>query len=221
MGKILLFYKYVPITYPKRILKWQQKICADLGLRGRIILAHEGINGTVGGETSAVDCYRAIMNKHELFGGIDFKENPGDSDYFPRMEIKVKNEIVHLGIDPAKLTAQHGGRHITPREAHELMEARRDDLVILDARNNYESRIGTFTGSIIPNIDHFRELPQFIDENLKVFKDKRVVMHCTGAIRCERASAYLQSKGIAKEVMLIEGGIIRYTEQYPDGFFSR
>lgn len=219
MGKIILFYKYVSIAYPKRILKWQQKICADLNLHGRIILAHEGINGTVGGDEAAINHYMAIMEKHPLFGGIDFKENPGDADYFPRMEIKVKNEIVHLGMDPEIVTVKDGGRHVTPQEAHELMLNKSADLVILDARNNFESRIGSFTDAIKPDIDHFRELPKFIDENPHLFKDKRVLMACTGGVRCERGSAYLQSKGIAKEVMQVEGGIVRYTEQYPDGFF--
>ncbi len=220
MGKILLFYKYIHIPYPKRILKWQQKVCADLQLRGRILLAHEGINGTVGGEETAVALYIDIMRNHSLFSDIDFKESFGDADYFPRMEIKVKDEVVHLGIDPEKLTVKEGGRHVTPDEAHELMRNRSADLVILDARNQFESRIGAFAGSIIPPIDHFRELPHFIDENIDLFKDKKVLMYCTGGIRCERASAYLQSKGIAKEVMQLQGGIIRYTEQYPEGFFK-
>lgn len=219
MGKVIIFYKYIPIIYPKRILKWQQKICADLQLRGRILLAGEGINGTVGGSDAAVNCYVAIMQKHPLFKDIDFKESNGDADYFPRMEIKVKNEVVHLGLDPQAITAQESGRHISPQEAHTLMTDKSEDLVILDARNNFESRIGAFTGAITPNIDNFRQLPKFIDDNIDLFKNKRVVMYCTAGIRCERGSAYLQSKGVAREVMQINGGIVRYTEQYPDGFF--
>ncbi len=219
MGKVLIFYKYITLDYPKRILKWQQKICADLKLKGRILLAQEGINGTVGGDEAAIDCYIAIMRKHPLFTDIDFKESFGDADYFPRMEIKVKNEIVHLGIDSQKLTVQERGRHVTPQQAHELMLQKPADLVILDARNNFETRIGAFTHSIRPDIDNFRELPQFIDDNIDLFRDKQVLMACTAGIRCERASAYLKSKGVAKEVMQVNGGIVRYTEAYPDGFF--
>jgi predicted sulfurtransferase len=219
MGKILLFYKYVSVEYPKRILKWQQKICADLGLRGRILLAHEGINGTVGGDEAAIDRYIAIMRKHDLFNDIDFKVSDGEADYFPRMEIKVKNEIVHFGIDPAQLTVKDTGAHLTPEQVHQLMLEKPEDLVILDARNNFESRIGTFKDAITPDIEHFRQLPQFIDQNINLFKNKRVMMFCTGGIRCERATAYLNTKGVAKEVMQIEGGIVRYTEKYPDGFF--
>ncbi len=219
MGKILLFYKYIVIDYPKRVLKWQQKICADLKLRGRIFLANEGINGTVGGDEAAIDCYIEIMRKHPLFSDIDFKVSPGDADYFPRMEIKVKNEIVYLGIDPLLLTAKEGGRHVTPQQAHELMLNKPADLVVLDARNTFESRIGAFTDSVRPNIDNFRDLPKFIDENIDLFKNKRILMACTGGVRCEKGSAYLKSKGVAKEVMQVKGGIVRYTEQYPDGFF--
>ncbi len=219
MGKILLFYKYIPIQYPKRILKWQQKICLDLKLHGRILIGSEGINGTVGGQDWAIERYQELMKGHELFCDIDFKLSEGDASYFPRMEIKVRDEICKLGIPAEKLTVQDGGTHLTPKQVHELLSDKPEDLVILDARNNFESRIGTFTGSITPDISNFRDLPTFIDEHPELFKNKQVLMHCTGGVRCERATAYLKNKKIAKEVFQIEGGIVRYTEQYPDGFF--
>ncbi len=219
MGKILLFYKYISIQYPKRILKWQQKMCDELKLHGRILIGAEGINGTVGGEDWAIVRYQAAMNDHELFGDIDFKLSEGDASYFPRMEIKVRDEICKLGIPAEKLTIKDGGVHLTPKQVHELLSDKPKDLVILDTRNNFESRVGTFTGSITPDISHFRDLPTFIDEHLELFKDKQVLMHCTGGVRCERATAYLKKKEIAKEVFQIKGGIVRYTEQYPNGFF--
>lgn len=219
MGKILLFYTYVSIAYPKRILKWQKKICSDLELRGRIFIAPEGINGTVGGTEASIDQYIAIMEKHELFHDIDFKISSGDADYFPRMEIKVKKEVVRLGIEPELLPANQGGIHITPQEAHALLSAKPKDLVIFDARNNFESRIGAFTNSLMPDICNFSDLPAFIDQRVDLFKDKQVLMYCTGGIRCERASAYLKTKKVAKQVMQLKGGIIRYVEQYPNGFF--
>ena len=219
MGKILLFYKYISIEYPKRILKWQRKICTDLNLNGRILIGTEGINATVGGTDQDIERYQHIMKAHELFQDVDFKLADGDASYFPRMEIKIRDEICKLGIKPYALTTQDGGRHLSPQEAHELMSERPEDLVVLDARNNFESRIGTFKGSLTPDIKNFRDLPKYVDEHLDQFKDKRVLMHCTGGVRCERATAYLNQKGIAKEVMQIEGGIVRYTEQYPDGHF--
>lgn len=219
MEKILLFYKYVAIEYPKQVLNWQKKLCAELGLKGRIILAHEGINGTVAGTIEATEQYSKAMLEHPLFGGIDFKESPGYVSDFPRMRIVVKDEIVHLGLDPQALRPEDGGRHLTPQEAHELMSQKPDDLIILDTRNNYESRIGIFKDAIKPDIANFRDFPAYIDQHLEQFKDKTVLMYCTGGVRCERATACLNVKGVAKEVLQIEGGIHRYIEQYPKGHF--
>ena len=219
MNTILLFYKYVGIEYPKSVMKQQRTLCEELGLKGRIILAHEGINATLGGPTAATDAYKEYMNNHELFAGIDYKEGPGEENAFPRLRVVVKDEIVHLGLDTEKVTARDGGQHLTPEEAHRLMEQNPQDLVILDARNNYESRVGTFTNSLTPDIKNFRDFPEYVDKNLDEFKDKQVLMHCTGGIRCERASAYLNQKGVAKKVYQIAGGIHCYIEKYPDGFF--
>lgn len=219
MGKIILFYKYVDIIYPEQIRKWQQRLCKELKITGRVILAHEGINGTLGGAPEALERYKIEMSHHPLFGSIDFKESVGGTDYFPRLRIVVKNEITHLGINPKEIRADMGGEHLTPEQTHTLLANTPKDLVILDARNEYESRIGAFDNAIKPNIQYFRELPKYIDENLDTFKDKEVLMYCTGGIRCERASAYLKSKNIAKKVYQIEGGIHRYAEQFPDGFF--
>lgn len=219
MGKILLYYKYTQIEYPKRILKWQKQICTDLNLAGRILIGKEGINGTVGGEDKAIERYMSTMRKNAQFADIDFKISDGDASYFPRMEIKVRDEICALGIAPEELTVKDGGVHLEPEQVHELLSNKPDDLVILDTRNNFESRIGTFTGSITPDITNFRDLPKFIDENIELFKNKQVLMHCTGGVRCERATGYLKQKGIAKEVFQIKGGIVRYTEAFPDGHF--
>lgn len=219
MATILLYYKYVDIEYPEVIKKWQQELCQELGLTGRIILAHEGINGTVAGTNEAAAAYIAAMNDHELFGNIDFKTAPGGSESFPKLKVKIKDEIVHLGIDTKKVTTKDGGQHLSPDEVHKLLSNPPKDLVILDTRNNYESAVGGFTGQIAPDIRYFRELPKYLDENLDQFKDKEVLMQCTGGVRCERATAYLNQKGVAKKIYQIEGGIHRYVEKYPDGFF--
>jgi predicted sulfurtransferase len=219
MGKIILFYKYVHIQYPKQILKWQLKLCSEFGFTGRIVLAHEGINGTLGGSETAIQKYKHLMSVHSLFGNIDFKESSGDQSCFPKMQIKIKKEIVRLDIDPSIVTAEKGGIHLKPDEVHSLLEKKSEDLVIFDARNACESAIGAFTDAIKPNISYFRQLPTYIENNLDLFKDKKVIMYCTGGIRCERASAYLQTKNVAKEIYQLEGGIHRYLEQYPDGHF--
>lgn len=219
MGKILLFYKYVNLESPEAIAKWQKRLCKKLSLTGRIIIASEGINGTVGGSEEATQSYIDAMNEHESFGGIDFKTAPGDERYFPRIRVQIRNEIVNLGIDPKELTTADGGQHLTPEQTHELLNNRPDNLVIIDTRNDYETRIGTIPGSLCPDKKYFREFPEYVDEHIDELKDKTVLMMCTGGIRCERASAYVNKKGVAQKVYQIEGGIHRYIEKFPDGHF--
>jgi len=219
MGRILLFYKYVEIQYPGAVAKWHLKRCKELGLTGRVIIAHEGINGTLGGSFENTQMYIDELTQDPRFQGIDFKEAEGDQTCFPRLRIVVKNEIVNLGLDPEKVKATDGGTHLTPEQVHELLNQNPEDLVILDARNDYESDVGTFKNSIIPNTKTFRELPEFIEKNKELFKDKQVLMHCTGGVRCERSSAFLKQATEAKEVYQVLGGIHRYIEKYPEGHF--
>lgn len=219
MGTILIFYKYITIEDPQHILQWQQEICSTLNLKGRILISHEGINGTLGGTTENTNAYKNLILQHELFSDIDFKESAGGAEYFPRLSIKIRKEAVSLGIPYNKLTTQNSGQHLTPEEAHALIAQNPHDLIILDARNEEESKIGRFLNAITPPIKNFRDLPRYLDENLETFKDKQVLMYCTGGIRCERATAYLNEKNIAKKVYQIKGGIHRYVEKYPDGFF--
>lgn len=220
MEKIILFYKYVDIDRPKAMVDWQRELCEQLGLKGRILIATEGINGTLGGNANSIEKYKQAMEEHELFGDIDFKESLGSSHCFPRLQVKVKKEVVRLEIDPEKLKASQGGKHLTPEQVHELIKQKPQDLVLLDTRNGYESAIGTFEDAIIPNTENFRQFPEYVDKNLDKFKDKKVLMFCTGGIRCERASAYLNLKKVAKEVYQIKGGIHRYVEKYPNGYFK-
>ena len=182
MGKILLFYKYILLENPEAIATWQKELCASLELKGRILLGKEGINGTLGGSIEATDAYKKAMNEHEFFGDIDFKESRGGSEYFPRLRIAVRDEIVTLGIDTCELTPEQGGQHLTPDEVHELINTNKD-LVIIDTRNDYESAVGTFRNALIPDITNFRDFPAWIESNLDKFKDKEVLMFCTGGIR--------------------------------------
>lgn len=219
MSKILLFYKYTEFEYPKRIQKWQMKICQELGLTGRIIIAHEGINGTVGGSDESVERYKKIVLEHPQLQDMDIKEGAGGAECFPNLRVVVKDEIVNLGLKGQAARINNTGVHLTPEQTHKLLSNRPEDLLILDTRNEVESAIGAFEGAIKADITHFREFPQYIDKHLDEYKDKKVLMYCTGGVRCERATAYLKEKGIAQEVYQIEGGIHRYAEQYPDGYF--
>ncbi len=220
MEKILIFYKYVAIPDTAALLAAQQELCGRLGLKGRIILAHEGINGTVGGTYESTQAYKHAMLNHPLFSDMDIKESDGTADNFPRLRIVIKEEIVHLGLDPKRVPASRSGIHLTPQQAHDLIASKPDDLVIFDTRNSYESCIGAFKGAITPTITKFREVPNYIDKNLDLFKNKRVLFYCTAGVRCERASAYLKLQNVAQEVYQLTGGIHRYVEAYPDGYFK-
>jgi predicted sulfurtransferase len=219
-NKIILFYKYVHLKNPHEIVKWQKELCTLLQLKGRIIIAHEGINGTLGGSLDSIDQYISAMNCHDYLNNIDFKENNQVEDHFPRLRIIVKDEIVKMGIDPAIIKAEDGGIHLEPEAAHALIQNKPEDLLILDARNEFEYEIGRFENAVKSEIAHFRDFPSYIDSRLEQFKDKQVLMYCTGGIRCERASAYLKSKNVAKNVYQLKGGIHRYIEKFPDGYFK-
>jgi predicted sulfurtransferase len=220
VDSLILFYKYIPLDDPNAMMQWQRKLCTQLHLTGRIILAYEGINATLAGAPDHIETYKQQMAQHPLFDAIDFKEAYTPQGCFPRLQIKVKPEIVNLGIDPTRLSAHDGGIHLSPKEAHSLMQQEKKSLVILDARNNFESRIGKFNGAITPDINHFRELPAFIDQNKDLFEDKEVIMYCTGGIRCERASAYVKQTTKARAVYQITGGICHYVAEFPHGFFK-
>ncbi len=219
MGKILLFYKYVDIEHPKRILKWQYKICQDLKLTGRILIGKEGINGTVGGTNENTERYKQIMSENTLFADVEFKQSNGNAECFPKLLIKIRDEIVTLGVPSDKLTPKTGGIHLNADQTHQLISENPNDLVILDTRNDYEWEVGKFENAITTPIKNFKELPEYIDNNLEQFKNKQVLMYCTGGVRCERATAYLNEKYVAKQVYQIEGGIHKYTEKYPNGYF--
>lgn len=219
MGKILLYYKYVLIDDPHAIMRWQKELCNNLRLRGRILIAKEGINGTVGGTDEATKEYTQQLLAHPLFNDVDVKSSEGSANDFPRLKVVVRDTIVNLGIAPSELTTADTGVHLTPAQVHQLLIDKPENLVVLDTRNQCETAIGRFVDAIIPPIDTFRDFPQYVDEHINMFDGKKVLMYCTGGVRCERATAYLKKKGIAQEVYQIEGGIHRYVEQYPDGFF--
>ncbi len=199
-------------------MAWIRLLCSKLNLKGRILISTEGINGTLGGMPEEIESFKKAFLTHPLFKDTDIKESPGSANDFPRLMVKVKKEIVGMGIAPEALTVQETGVHLTPEETHALIASNKD-LIILDTRNNYESRIGKFTGALIPPLKTFRDFPQYIEDNLETFKDKEVLMYCTGGVRCERATALLNVKKVAKKVYQINGGICRYVEKYPAGFF--
>ncbi len=210
---VLLYYKYVNLPDPHAEMSWQRQLCERLGLKGRILLAEEGINGTVAGSAEAADAYVAAMNDHPYFNGISYKRGESDRLPFPRLRIKVRSEIVTLGVDvdPADTATK-----LTPAEFHKLVQD--PEVVLFDARNKYESAIGRFRGAVTPDIKLFKDLPAILDDYSDL-KDKKVVAYCTGGIRCEKVSALMLQHGF-KNVYQLEGGIIKYAQAYPNGAFE-
>ncbi|XP_042308248.1 thiosulfate sulfurtransferase/rhodanese-like domain-containing protein 2 isoform X2 [Sceloporus undulatus] len=230
VGQVLLYYCYCEVADPGGLCAWQKALCQHLHLTGKVRIASEGINGTVGGSKVATNLYMDAMLSHPLFKGTlmreDFKTSKGGAHCFPDLRIGVFEEIVPMGINPEKVSYKETGIHLTPKEFHVEVEkylSRRNegqaDTILLDCRNFYESKIGHFQGCLAPDIRKFSYFPIYVDENLDLFRGKRVLMYCTGGIRCERGSAYLRSKDICKGVYHLKGGIHKYLEEFPDGFY--
>ncbi|XP_038164252.1 thiosulfate sulfurtransferase/rhodanese-like domain-containing protein 2 [Cyprinodon tularosa] len=226
-GKVLLYYHYCQVDDPHAVCAWQKTLCEQLHLTGKIRVAAEGINGTVGGTNVATDIYIRAMLSHPVFkmDPEDFKTSDGGAECFTDLKVGVYKEIVPMGVDPDVVSYKLAGVHLEPEEFHKEVEAllaERDstkDTILLDCRNFYESKIGQFTQCLAPNIRKFSYFPDYVDQNLDLFRDKKVLMYCTGGIRCERGSAYLRSKDVCKEVYQLKGGIHKYLECFPDGFY--
>ena len=210
---VLLYYRYVPIPDPPAEMLSQRELCQRLGLKGRILLAEEGINGTVAGTHEAADAYIAAMNEHPQLAGIDYKRDEVSGQPFPRLRIKVRPEIVTLG---EAVDLRDTATKLTPAQFHELVQD--PDVVVFDARNNYESAIGRFRGAVTPPIKLFKDLPAALEDYADL-KDKKIVTYCTGGIRCEKVSALMKQRGF-KDVYQLEGGIIKYAQAYPEGAFE-
>jgi UPF0176 protein len=206
---VLLYYKYVDIADPEAERIAHRELCESLELKGRIFIGTEGINGTVAGSQKAINAYKKAMNKHALFNDIQFKVSYADHNPFPKLRIKVRPEVVTL---EAEVDMKNTAPRLTPAQLNTMLKEK--DVVLFDARNNYESAIGRFKGAITPDIKLFKDLPAAL-EQYEDLKDKTVVTYCTGGIRCEKASALMREKGF-KDVYQLDGGIVTYAEQYPE-----
>jgi UPF0176 protein len=182
-----------------------------LDVKGTLLLAAEGINGTVAGSREGIDALLDYLRRDERLKDIDHKESYDDDMPFYRTKVKLKKEIVTLGvegIDPKRVV----GTYVKPADWNALISD--PDVVLVDTRNDYEVEIGTFKGALDPRTKTFREFPQYVKENLDPEKNKKVAMFCTGGIRCEKSTAYLKEQGF-EEVYHLEGGILKYLEEIP------
>lgn len=216
--EILLYYNYTFIDDPEVLKLSQKKICQKLDLKGRIIIAKEGINGTLEGSKESVDKYIADLKQDVRFKDTHIKISAGTGNAFPKLSIKVRDEIVsaHLGEDnfhPKDIT----GKYIQAEELHQWFEQGKE-FYIVDMRNDYEHKVGHFEDSILPSFGNFRDLPKIIKE-IEHLKGKTIVTVCTGGVRCEKASGYLVKKGFA-DVYQLYGGIVTYMEKFPNQNFK-
>ncbi len=207
---ILLYYKFANVKNPKKFAKENLEMCKLLGLFGKVLIAKEGINGSVSGTKSQTDKYKKFIRKIPQFSDIVFKEEIGELHPFTKMVVRVRKEIIRLD---QEIDISKRGKYVNPSEFLKIYE-NKEDVIILDARNDYESKVGRFKNAIIPKIKTFREFPK-VAKMLRNKKDKKIIMYCTGGIRCEKASAYLVQKGF-KDVSQLEGGIITFCQQYPN-----
>jgi UPF0176 protein len=205
---VILFYKYIRIAEPEVFAAQQRELCVSLGLKGRVLIAEEGINGTLAGPVDSINEYVSALKRDPRFADVDFKISHGDVQTFPKLVVKARREIVTLGAGPLE-PDQHN--HLTPTEWKRAIEED-PDAVLLDIRNRFESDAGRFAGAVVCEIENFRDLPAYLDK-LEELKSKKVLMYCTGGIRCEKASALFRSRGFGR-VFQLHGGIVRYQEQF-------
>jgi UPF0176 protein len=235
ISKVLLYYVFTPLSDPEAVRLWQRDLAEANGLRGRILISKDGLNGTVGGELDAVKRYLRKTREYPGFAGLDVKWSEGTglddgrtaqaphgfSLDFPRLSVKVRDEIVSFGA-PGELRVDAqgvvgGGTRLSPEELHALVEAEGDDVVFFDGRNAFEAQIGRFKDAVVPDVDNTREFVAALESGkYDHLKDKPVVTYCTGGIRCEVLSSLMTARGF-RTVYQLDGGIARYGETYGDG----
>jgi len=220
MEKIILYYKFVPVADPDMAQLWQLELCTRLGLKGRVIISRHGINGTLGGSLDSLRAYKSSMNKTTVFKGIAYKWSEGSANDFPKLSVKVRDEIVTFqAADELVVTDKGivgGGKHLKPKDVHKLLQERGDDVVFFDGRNKYEAQIGKFKNAVVPEVENSRDFVAELEKpEYEALKDKPVVTYCTGGIRCEVLSTLMKNRGF-KEVYQLDGGIVKYGEAYGD-----
>ncbi|WP_280516942.1 rhodanese-related sulfurtransferase [Lederbergia sp. NSJ-179] len=205
--RVLLYYQYVEMEEPDVFAKRHLKFCKSLGLKGRILVAKEGINGTVSGTWEQTETYMNEMKKDPRFESMVFKIDESERHAFKKMHVRHRPELVTLrledDINPNEIT----GKHLSPVEFYQAMQD--EETIVLDARNDYEYDLGHFRGAIRPDIKTFRELPDWVRENKEQLQGKKILTYCTGGIRCEKFSGWLKQEGF-DNVGQLHGGIVTY-----------
>jgi UPF0176 protein len=214
--EVAAFYQFAALSDFRELREPLRAVCADLGLKGSVLLAHEGINGTLAGSPDAIAALVEELRCGALFGGrldnLELKFSAAAAMPFQRLKIRLKKEIVTLG-DAATDPTRQVGIYVDPADWNDLIAA--PDTLVIDTRNAFEVAMGTFAGALDPGIKSFGQFKDFASRHLDPAKHRRVAMFCTGGIRCEKASAYLLARGFA-EVYHLKGGILKYLEGVPE-----
>jgi UPF0176 protein len=214
--KVAAFYQFIALPDFRELREPLRAICAGLELKGSVLLAHEGLNGTLAGSAAGVAALIEALQRGSLFGGrldhLELKFSTAAAMPFRRLKIRLKKEIVTLG-DPAADPTKRVGIYVEPADWNDLIAA--PDTLVIDTRNAFEVAMGTFADAVDPGIRSFAEFKDFAARKLNPAKHRKVAMFCTGGIRCEKASSYLLSRGFA-EVYHLKGGILKYLEGVPE-----
>ena len=214
MDKVIVaaLYKFVALEDFHQLREPLLDRCIAAGTRGTLLLAHEGINGTIAGSREALDEVLAYLRSDPRLADLEHKESADDHMPFYRMKVKVKKEIVTMGV-PGIDPNQRVGTYVRPRDWNELVND--PEVLLIDTRNDYEYGIGTFRGALDPRTTSFREFPAYVRATLDPRRHKKIAMFCTGGIRCEKASAFMLNEGF-EEVYHLQGGILKYLEEVPE-----
>lgn len=206
--EVILYYKFSKIENAESFCKEHKAFLKDLGVKGRVYISDEGINGTLGGTPKQIKAYKEYLHGIKGFENTEFKEDLYEEIPFAKLICKIRQEMVAIHVDG--LNPDEGGYHMKPNEWREVMESGKD-YIMIDVRNNYESNVGHFEGAIKPDVENFYDFPKWLDE-ADIPKDKKVLMYCTGGIRCEKFSVLMKKKGW-DDVNQLHGGILNYAKE--------
>lgn len=209
---VATFYKFVALSDYQTLQASIKERCEQQAVKGTILLAQEGINGTIAGTRQSIDAVFSYLKSDSRLQDIDIKESTAESAPFAKLKVRLKKEIVTIGLPEVSPTKQVG-TYVPPQEWNSVISD--PEVVVIDTRNRYEVGMGTFQGAKDPETDAFNEFPDYVKENLNPGKNKKVAMFCTGGIRCEKASSYMLSQGF-EQVYHLKGGILKYLEEVPE-----
>lgn len=208
---IASFYKFTPIEHFEALRAPLLETMQRIGIKGTIILAHEGINGSFAGNREQMDAMYQELRNEPVLADLRFKETFDAENPFEKSKVKLRKEIVSMGVQNVNPLEQTGV-YLSPEQWNELIQD--PEVVLIDTRNDYEYELGTFKNAMNPNTENFREFPEFVKSQLEDKKDKKIAMFCTGGIRCEKTTAYLLQEGF-NQVYHLQDGILNYLDQVP------